>query len=1784
MMSQEKTARARTLSVTNQRLAEVELELQIAEEQYQLAKRKAYLTKELAELSALRLRDEPSLHTVQRTIKKEPALQDYSTSTTHGRRWHEPRLSNDDAYSQPSNASSHTLSRASSCLNRQGSAVGPRQNHTSLPVQSSHDAASLFWMKRDLLTHRLTPFDERPESFHVWKDCFTSIMLDLDVSPAEELDLLAKYLGPESKRYAQSLRSANIGNPQRGLQLLWKRLDERFGSPELIEACLKARLEEFPPISKDQRSLYELSDLLEEILSAKMNPVLAPLFALYDSSTGVNMVVRKLPHHLRQKWVMRAATYKSNHHVPFPPFEFFVDFVKTCATIQNDPAFNLENDKKAKPVLSRKTNLEAKSELCPIHTTARHSLLECKGFAAKSLGEKKATLKEKGVCYRCLSSTSHRAKDCNMSVKCSVCSGRHHTTMHQDRPSASLDPIEKHGGEVSAKCTTLCKGGHLSRSCGKVVKVKVFPPEKTKGIQVYAILDDQSNASLATPELMDQLGSSPSEIEYQLTSCGGTQAMSGRQLRNITVQSTDGRSLILPHVLECDTIPNDRSEIPSSEVAQHHGHLNRIRKRIPPLDKQIPIALLIGRDLPEAHHVLEQIVGPPKSPFAQRLPLGWVIIGDVCLNKVHKPSTIRVAKTSVIDGRRTIFEPCPFNLKVDVAKDVGAEVFQRTPEDDKVGLSVEDKAFFALMDEKFKLNEERRWSAPLPLRSEKPIPTCNRSQAVSRAKALEASLKKNPVKREHFFQFMEKILKSGSAEEVPQGKAGHCWYLPLFGVYHPKKPDKLRGVFDSSATFEGVSLNSLLLSGPDLTNSLLGILLRFRRDAVAIAGDIEQMFYQFFVDQEHRDLLRFFWYRGNNFDAPLVEHRMCVHVFGNSPSPAVATYGLRKSIAHSAPDVKKFVERDFYVDDGITSVPEVDQAVHLMQRTQRELQKNGGINLHKVVSNSRSVLAAFPRKELSTELQNLQPTDPLPTHGCLGLSWNLERDTFDISPQVSNGDFSRRGVLSTINGIYDPLGFLAPATISGKIFLREVSPDGKAWDKPIPDNFRHRWELWKQSLQDIKELETPRMFLPTSLTQSPDAKYHVFCDASEKAISSVAYVQVPHEQGFHLGFVMGKAKLAPFSGHTIPRLELCSAVLATEIWQLIEQELDLSSPSVTFYTDSNVVLGYIKNEKRRFFTYVTNRVERIRRLTSPDQWHHVPTNLNPADAATRRSPENLGQKLQVWLGGPSEFLQNRPTPVDLQTFPLISPDADKEIRPQVCKTEVSSKTHPSTLSSRFEKFSEWTALVRAFSTLKHISASFHSPDGTCTGWHRCAHHGGVKNNKLTENFIIHSVQATTFPEEIQCLQQGKKLSKSSQILSLCPFLDQDGLLRVGGRLREATVILGPSSTHPLIMPKNHHVTTLLVRHYHAQVNHQGRHFTEGALRSNGFWIVGAKRLVSSTIQKCFQCRRLRGRQAAQQMASLPSDRVIPSAPFSHVGVDVFGPWEVLTRKTRGGQANSKRWAVIFTCMSTRAIHIEVIEEMTSSSFINALRRFISLRGPVQELRSDRGTNFVGAAKELNMESLFKEDGLVQGHLRKSGVIWRFNPPHASHMGGVWERMIGVVRRILDSLLMDAKRKPLTHEVLCTLMAEVCAVVNSRPITPIYHEPDSPLILNPSMLLTQKSGESQPLPDYSNLKDCYKQHWKHVQVLSNAFWKKWKEEYLQELQQRRRWMQTEENLKENSLVLLRDPSVPRNSWPVGLVVRTFPTARDNLVRSVEIRVIKDNQAKLYVRPITELIPL
>ncbi|KAM4588914.1 uncharacterized protein PAE49_003301 [Odontesthes bonariensis] len=316
------------------------------------------------------------------------------------------------------------------------------------------------------------------------------------------------------------------------------------------------------------------------------------------------------------------------------------------------------------------------------------------------------------------------------------------------------------------------------------------------------------------------------------------------------------------------------------------------------------------------------------------------------------------------------------------------------------------------------------------------------------------------------------------------------------------------------------------------------------------------------------------------------------------------------------------------------------------------------------------------------------------------------------------------------------------------------------------------------------------------------------------------------------------------------------------------------------------------------------------------------------------------------------------------------------------------------------------------------------------------------------------------------------------------------------------------------------------------------------------------------------------------MADLPPDRLTPEPPFTHVGLDVFGPWAIMTRRTRGGSADSKRWAVIFTCLSTRAVHFELIESMTTDSFINALRRFFAIRGPAKLLRSDRGTNFVGACKELGIDT---EDSPVTTYLQSRGCSWVFNPPHSSHMGGAWERLIGVARRILDAMLLQTGHTRLTHEVLSTLMAEVMAIMNARPLVPVSSDPDEPTVLTPAMLLTQKmSTVSAPSGNFQ-MAELHGKQWKHVQCLANTFWKRWRRDYLSTLQGRRKWTEERPSVRAGDIVLLKDSQAHRNEWPVGVIVNTLPSG-DKRIRKVQVKIIRDGTVKVLLRPISEIVVL
>ena len=360
--------------------------------------------------------------------------------------------------------------------------------------------------------------------------------------------------------------------------------------------------------------------------------------------------------------------------------------------------------------------------------------------------------------------------------------------------------------------------------------------------------------------------------------------------------------------------------------------------------------------------------------------------------------------------------------------------------------------------------------------------------------------------------------------------------------------------------------------------------------------------------------------------------------------------------------------------------------------------------------------------------------------------------------------------------------------------------------------------------------------------------------------------------------------------------------------------------------------------------------------------------------------------------------------------------------------------------------------------------------------------------------------------------------------------------------------------HPAILPGNHHVTQLIIRHYHCRLGHAGQERVLAEVRQR-FWVLRGRATISYILKSCMKCRKQKAKPQAQQMADLPESRVHPDEPpFTRVGVDYFGPFIV-----KRARSEVKRYGCLFTCLTTRAIHLEVSHTLDTNSFINALQRFIARRGPPREIRSDNGTNFVGARRELRKAINDWNQTKLSDCMLQHNVRWIFNPPAASHMGGVWERQIRTVRSVLSSVMTQ---QPLDDENLQTLFCCVESIVNSRPITKLSDDPSDPLPLTPNHRLLLRSGPTLP-PGTFVKQDLYRRRWRQVQYLADIFWVRWLKEYLPALQARQKWTKTSRNLQVGDLVLMLQDNMPRNNWPLGLITEAYP-GPDGLVRTVQVK--------------------
>ncbi|KAK2910703.1 hypothetical protein Q8A73_008418 [Channa argus] len=711
-----------------------------------------------------------------------------------------------------------------------------------------------------------------------------------------------------------------------------------------------------------------------------------------------------------------------------------------------------------------------------------------------------------------------------------------------------------------------------------------------------------------------------------------------------------------------------------------------------------------------------------------------------------------------------------------------------------------------------------------------------------------------------------------------------------------------------------------------------------------------------------------------------------------------------------------------------------------------------------------------------------------------------------------------------------------------------------------------------------------RCFKPKDFGQTVSAQLHHFADASENGYGTVTYlVQRNISNQAHSAFVLGKARVAPLKPMTIPRLELTAATLAVRIDKMLRKELELPLEDSVYWTDSTAVLKYISNETSRFRTFVANRVSAIQQTSTVSQWHYVNSHLNPADGASRGQKVKAFLRNKLWVSGPDFLTQaagNWPRNPDSQEIDLDV--ADPEVKRNVTVNVLAVEESTDIVQRLMEYYSSWTRLKRAVAWFLRLKDMLLTSSRRRKGLlqntvqniqlrRKKLNYKTRKKNltvdelKEAEVDIIRHCQRKSFPDEISSLLKGEAVKRSSHIHRLNPVL-QDGILRVGGRLSRAA--MPEESKHPAILAKNHRVSQLILQDIHERIGHGGRNHVLSTLRQR-YWIPNAISAIRKILSSCRTCRRLHGATGRQQMADLPLSRVLPDEPpFTRTGVDCFGPFTI-----KRGRTTAKRYGVIFTCMATRAVHIEVAASLDTDSFINALRRFIARRGQVLEIHSDNGTNFVGAERELKRSLEEWNMSKIENRLTQSGIKWMFNPPSASHFGGVWERLIRSVRKVLSATLKD---QSLDEEGLQTLLCEVEAILNSRPITTPSDDPNDLEALTPNHLLLLKTQPSIPQGVFQE-DDLYsRRRWRQVQYMADLFWKRWVKEYLPELQRRQKWTHAKRNFVPGDIVLIVDESAPRNSWVIGRIIHAIQDER-GLVRQVRIK----TRTNEFDRPITKV---
>lgn len=1562
---------------------------------------------------------------------------------------------------------------------------------------------------------QLPTFSGNYEDWPTYKDLFNSLVHEnSSLSKVQKLHYLKLSVTDEAGTLLKHIQVTEANYDQARKMLI-----NRFDNKRLIIASILKRM--FNQKKMQNQTANHIKSLLDTTVECLNNLKNQEIDVNSWDPIVIFLLVQKLDSESHKEWEEYAS---KNHENELPSFATLKKFLETkFRTLELISS-------KERPAVRSSYHASTTSEFkCPM-CNDNHALCHCKEFGKIDPSQRSNFVRNNSICFNCLV-PGHAVKSCRLSTSCRICRRRHHTLLHEPRLTnnvgGSSQDIEQphvlHCNEeeiddVQVNTVMTSRNSTTAKTSTALLATAVVIVKNKEGYSTIlrALVDPGSQGCLITEKAAQILKCTRHSIKGTILGVGST---SSRVKHFVHVEilsrcQTDCNLKIKAYVISKQLT----AQIPTQTLpSQSWSHLRGLTLADSEYHTPGPIDLLLGVD--EYAQILQNdvIKGPPGSPCAQKTTLGWILFGNV-YNDVSLDQSIVVMHQQIeVDDL----------LKILWEQDI----------DNKRKLTEEEETCEKIYTDTYTRNKDGRYVVNLPLKIKPPraVKGNTRSIALKRLIELKRKLERNPKLKESYTKVLTEYLQLGHMEEVPGHESENvAVYLPHHAVVREdKETSKVRVVFDASSKgLTGVSLNDDLMTGPLLQEDLRSIILRWRKHKICFTGDIEKMYRMILVRKEHADFQRILWYENDL----VKEYRLLTVTFGTTAAPYLAVKTLKQIAADEGENytvASKILNEDFYVDDVMSGFDSVEEAIEACKQLQTILEK-GGMTLKKWSSNSLEFLKSINPELVSTNAKFNITIDG--TVKALGLSWNLKEDNFHYSlnfpPMPKN--ITKRTILADLQRLFDPLGWIAPAVVSAKMLIQQLWLEGVKWDDKIEDRLEKRWIAIREDLINVERVKVNR-WLNTYQLANDKLSLHGFCDASKHAIAAVVYSRVENPDGsFMVSIVAARTKVAPIKPVTLPRLELCGAVLLAKLLHHVAKAMRVSPSQTYAWTDSSVALAWLFGEPSRWKPFVANRVVEILEYINNNQWHHVRSEHNPADVASRGSTISELLKNTLWWQGP-EWLSHKRLEFNK---PNAATDLEQKKTINIFLTinTEENKIKPIINIESFESLTELKNVITYCRRFLH-SKKWPHVDKALT----------VEELDKSLKIFLRRAQTEDFMEEIKRLKERKAVKQKSFLKSLNPYLDEENLLRVGGRLRHAN--LSAENKNPIILSKNNPLTLLIVADAHRNTLHGGLQLMLSYLRTR-YWIIKAKSAVKNHIHKCIVCAKIRAKSINQIMGDLPKVRVSPARAFLHSGVDFAGPYNILMSRGRG-MRTIKSYIAIFICMCTKAIHIELVGDLTSQSFIAAFRRFVARRGRCLHLWSDQGRNFVGANKELvdtwiEARLNFKND--IANLLVQDGTQWHFVPPYSPNFGGLWEAGVKSIKFHLKRILTTT----LTYEELSTVLCQVEACLNSRPLCPIDDEDvENVNPLTPAHFLIGEPTVIVPSPDLRQVTVNHLARWQYLQKLVADFWHKWRDEYLTRLQQRPKWIKERTEFDVGDIVLVKQDNVPPGKWLMGRIIAKHP---------------------------------